>query len=44
MQFYGINIYEMMIVRFYTVHNKHEMIKIGNQTRENSQVTPQVFE
>ena len=34
MQFCGINIYEIMIFRLYTIYNKHVMIKIGNQTRE----------
>ena len=32
-----------MIFRFYTVYNKHEMIKIGNQTGEESQVLSQVL-
>ena len=30
MQFSGINIYQVMIFGFYTVDNKHEMIKIGH--------------
>ena len=34
MQFYGKNICQIMIFRLYTVYNKHEMIKIVNQTRE----------
>ena len=34
MQFYKINICQIMIFRLYAVYNKHEMIKIGNQTRE----------
>ena len=29
MQFYEINICEVMIFRLYTINNKHEMIKIG---------------
>ena len=37
MQFYGINICQSMISKFYTVYKKHEMIKIYNQTREKSQ-------
>ena len=43
MQFYEINIYQVMIFRVYTVYNKNEMIKIGNQTREKSQVISQVL-
>ena len=38
MQFYEINIYQVIIFRLYTVYNKHKMIKIGNQIRANSQV------
>ena len=37
MQFYEISICHVMIFRLYTVFNKHEMIKIGNQIREKSQ-------
>ena len=44
MQLNEINIYQVMIYRFYTVYNKHEMIKIGNQTTEKSQVLSQVLE
>ena len=33
-----------MIFRLYTANNKHESIKIGNQTREKSQVLSQVLE
>ena len=44
MQFCEINICQVMIFRLYTVYNKHEMIKIGNQTREKSQVLSQVLE
>ena len=36
MQFYGISICQAMIFTLYTVYSKHEMIKIGNQTREAS--------
>ena len=36
-----INICQIMIFRLYTVYNKHEMIKIGNQTTENSQALSQ---
>ena len=44
MQFYEINICQDMIFRLYTVYNKREMIKIGYQTREKSQVLLQVLE
>ena len=44
MQFYEVNICEIMIFRLYTIYNKNEMIKIGNQSRENSQVLSQVLE
>ena len=43
-QFYEKNIRQDMIFRIYAVYNKHEMIKNRNQTREKSQVLPQVFE
>ena len=38
MHFYQINNYQFMIYRFYAVYNKHEMIKISNQTTEKSEV------
>ena len=38
MQFYKINIRQVIIFRLHTVYNKHEMIKIIIQTREKSQV------
>ena len=44
MQLYEINIGQVMIFRAYTVYNKHENIKIGNQTREKLQVLSQVLE
>ena len=44
MEFYEINICEVMIFSLYTIYNKHEMTKIGKQTRENSQVLSQVLE
>ena len=44
MQFYEKNIFQIMIFRLHTVYNKHEMIKIGNQIREKSQVLSQVLE
>ena len=43
MQFYEINIFQVMIFRLYAVYNKHEMLKNGNQTREKSQVLSQVL-
>ena len=33
-----------MIFKFYYVYNKHEIIKIGKQTREKLQVLSQVLE
>ena len=33
-----------MILRFYTIYNKLEMMKIRNQTREKSQVLLQVLQ
>ena len=44
MQFYEINICQVMIFRPYTAYNKHEMIKIFSQTREELQVLSQVLE
>ena len=44
MQFYEINISQITIFRLYIIYNKHEIIKIGNQTRENSQLLSQVLE
>ena len=44
MQFYETNVCQLMIFCFYTVYNKHEMIKIDNQTREKSQELSQVLE
>ena len=38
MKFYEMNICQVMIFRLYTVYNKYEVIKIGNQTREKLQV------
>ena len=38
MQFYEINISQVIIFRFYAVYNKHEMIKIANKTREKLQL------
>ena len=44
MEFYEINICEVMIFSLYTIYNKHEMTKIGSQNREKSQVLPQLLE
>ena len=44
MQFYEKSIRQIMIFGLYTVNNKHEIIRIGNQIREKSQVLPQVLE
>ena len=43
-QFYEMNICQIMIFKLHTVYNKCEMIKIGNQTRVKSQVLSQVLE
>ena len=42
--FYEIHICQVMIFRLCTVYNKHQLIKIDNQTREKSQVLSQVLE
>ena len=44
MQFYEKNISQVMVIGLYTVYNKHEVIQIGNQTTEKSQVLLQVLE
>ena len=44
MQFYEINICQIMNFGLYTVYNKCEVIKTDNQTREKSQVLSQVLE
>ena len=46
MQLYEKNICQFTIFKLYTIYNKHELIKIGNQTRkrEKSQVLSQVLE
>ena len=44
MQFYEINIGQVMIFRPYTVYNKHEMIEIFSQTGEKLQALSQVLE
>ena len=44
MQFYEINICQIMNFTFYSVYNKHEMIKIGNQIRKKSEVLSQMLE
>ena len=44
LQFFEINICQVMIFRLYTVYNKHEIIKIDSQTREKSQVLSQYLD
>ena len=44
MQFYEINIYQVMIFRLNTTYNKHEMIKIESETREKTQLISQSVE
>ena len=44
MQFHKINVCQVMIFMLYAANKKHEMIKIGNQTKEKSQVLSQVLE
>ena len=44
MQFYKINTCQVMIFRLYSVYKKHELIKIGDQTREKPKVLSQVLE
>ena len=44
MQFYEINDRQFMFFRHYTVYNKHDIIKIGYQTREKLQALLQVLE
>ena len=44
MQFCDINICQVSIFWIYTVYNKHEMTKIGNETKEKFQVLLQVLE
>ena len=44
MQFYEINICEVMNFRFYAVYNNYEIIKISNQTGEKLRVLSQVLE
>ena len=43
MQFYEINFCQVMFFILYTVYNKHEMLKIGIQTREKSEVLSQML-
>ena len=44
MQFYEINVCEVIIFGLYNVYNKNGTIKIENETREKSQVLSQVLE
>ena len=43
MQFYEINIYQVMIFKLYIVYNNHEMLKFGNETREKMPVLSEVL-
>ena len=38
LELYAINICEDMIFKLYTALNKHGMIRIGNQTKEKTQI------
>ena len=38
-----MKICQVMIFRHYTVYNKHEVIKIGNYTREKQQILSQLL-
>ena len=44
MKFYEINICQAMTFMLYTVYNKHEMLKLGDQTRGKLQVTKRNLE
>ena len=44
MRFYEINICQIINVKLYTFHNKHDDSKIGDETREKSQQLSQVLE
>ena len=44
MQFYETNISQVMNFRLYTLYNRSDMIKIGNESREKSQALSQVLE
>ena len=44
MQFYEINICEVVIFRLYTVYNKLKMIKTDSQIRKKSQALSQALE
>ena len=44
MEFYEKNNYKVVIFKFYTVYKLHEIVKIGNQIREKSQVLSQMLE
>ena len=38
MQFYEMNICQVMIFKLYIIYKKYDIIKVGNQNKENSQV------
>ena len=42
MQFYSTNICQIMVFRLYTVHNKNDDEKNGNEAREKSKELSQV--
>ena len=44
MQLCEKDICQVMIYRIYTVYNKYELMKIGNQTREKAKGLPQVLD
>ena len=44
MEFSEKIIIQVMIFRLHTVYNKHDVIKIGNQNRDKSQILSQVLE
>ena len=41
---FEINICQLIVFRIYTVYNKHETIKIDNQSREQLQILSQMLE
>ena len=38
MQFYEINICQIVIFKVYSAYNKHEIMNIGNKTREKPEI------
>ena len=41
---YEINVHQVMIFKFDAAYKKHQMIEIGNESREKIQVLSQVLE